>query len=108
MTPQYAAPRAAAAMRQQKSPLRTAPGSKTRGCAIGSCTLLGTGGFHKGDTTVVSPLGVFFCFVFLHKQENEGLSGEDSSAHEQKEMARSLCGGGNGGGSNPPPYGCGV
>ncbi len=34
------------------------------------------GRFQGGDTIVCPLFGVFFCFVFLHEQENEGLPGE--------------------------------
>ncbi len=47
-------------------------------CEQKSCTLVGTGGFQRG-TNIVSPFGVFFCFVFLHEQENEGPPGEGTT-----------------------------
>ena len=41
------------------------------------CSFLRTGEVPRRGQTLCPLLGVFFCFVFLHGQENEGLSGED-------------------------------
>ena len=53
------------------------------------CSFLRTGVVPRRGQTLCPLLGVFFCFVFLHGQENEGPSGKDIFLHEQKEMAHS-------------------
>ena len=51
------------------------------------CSFVGTGVVPRRGQTLCPLLGVFFCFVFLHGQENEGLSGEDIFLRERKGMA---------------------